>query len=107
MNQQASGIGLSYSKSPLSAAGGGGRAPFRRGFYSGAWELFRDAKGSGFLVRPDAYVAARFERADAAQAEQYLADRVGGASLVNEARMLPEDAKPAAMDLQSAGLGIN
>ncbi len=89
MALQASGIALSYAKSPLSAAGGGGRAPFRRGFYRGTWEVFMDSSGSAVLVRPDAYIAARFHGPHVPQVRQYLLDRIGGGSFVDDGRQLP------------------
>jgi len=95
MGQQASGIGLSYSKSPLSMAGGGGRAPFQRGYYSGSWELFRDSAGAGVLVRPDTYIAARFNRLDPKLAQGYLAERIGKVDLESDGRPLPTDAPPS------------
>ncbi|GAC1509068.1 MAG: FAD-dependent monooxygenase [Candidatus Dormibacteraceae bacterium] len=97
MAQQASGVGLSYSRSPLSMKGCGDRAPFRRGYYSGSWELFRGSDGSGVLVRPDAYVAARFDSADGAPAERYLKEWTSGADLVIKSRELPSE-DPARTD---------
>jgi 4,5-epoxidase len=95
MSQQASGIGLSYSKSPLSMAGGGGRSPFQRGYYSGSWELFRDSAGAGVLVRPDTYIAARFNRPDPKPAEDYLAERIGAVDLKADGRPLPAEERPS------------
>jgi hypothetical protein len=91
MAQQASGIALSYAGSPLSAPGGGARAPFQRGFYERRWELFRTAKGGAVLVRPDSYIAARFPRADRQLVEDYFADRIGKAEVVDQGRALPAE----------------
>jgi hypothetical protein len=54
------------------------------------------------LVRPDSYIAARFENGDVAAATRYLKEWTGGVSLVNESRVLPEE-EPARSERVSGG----
>lgn len=83
-----SGLALSYKRSPLSATGGGARAPFERGFYRECWELFRDRGSSRVLVRPDGYIAGRFSD-DGPELARYQARWLGNHPPVADGRTLP------------------